>query len=128
MKSKSISKSILQLGSGGLEALEDVVELHGQHDLTLHFQLPGHVELLSCITLNSQLEKAQFWFVCVRTVCLACCQGNKIIVLQGEDDVSLLVALAADDLALLLNIDGESLLLAFAVLEDELEDAVDLAT
>lgn len=62
------------------------------------------------------------------TVELAGCQGNKVLILQGKDDISLLVALSTNDLALLLDIDGEGLLLAFAILEDELEDTVDLAT
>ena len=38
----------LELGLG-LGTLEDVVELHGQHDLSLDLELAAHVSLLTCI-------------------------------------------------------------------------------
>lgn len=60
------------------------------------------------------------------TIKLASSELDKVIILEREDGISLDGTLAAGDLAFLLDIDSKGLLLAFGVLDDELEDTIDL--
>ena len=60
------------------------------------------------------------------TIKLASSELNKVVILESEDSISLDGTLTAGNLAFLLDINGESLLLAFGVLDDELEDTIDL--
>lgn len=97
---------LVDLGINNL--LEDRVQLHSQHQLTSGLELSSHVGLLA--------------------VKLSRCEIDEVLVLDGDTDAGLDLALALVELTfgILSQVNGEDLLLSLRVLDNKLENAVDL--